>query len=81
MAKVEFGKTERFQGDMHVAIIIDGRPAGHMNKSWDGQEWYTYGDEHELLEDVDLGSNLARAKSELRKLVHRNESITKERAE
>lgn len=58
MTKVTFGKAERHWGDTSVEIRIDGERAGTIHKAYDGDEYYTYGDEHPALHESDLGGTL-----------------------
>ena len=74
--KITFSKTNRELGDMHVDIFVDGTPAGHMRKNWDGDEWYSRAEAAEFpdcdalrrggLDDADLGTTLAGAKRQVR---------------
>ena len=67
------------RGDQIVDILIDGKRAGTMQKAYDGSDWYTYGDEHPLLYEDDLGTTLREAKRGIQNMVkemHRSRAST-----
>ena len=49
-------------------IYADGEYIGVMKKDPAGDQWYTYGDESDLLSDSDLGSTLREAKKEIKNM-------------
>lgn len=69
---VTFSEVQGLFGDKIVEIKIDGKDAGSMTKAEDGTQWYTHGDEHPLLENMDLGTRLNEAKRNLIETVERN---------
>ena len=74
MAKITFSKVHRsWGGDQYVDVSIDGQYAVEMKKAYDGEEWYTYGDEHPDIPDADHGRTLQTAKRSLK--CHITESI------
>ena len=65
--KVEFTKTDGDVG-LDVAVMVDGRLAGTLTKPEDCREWFLTAD-HAALNDADLGTRLADAKREVKRMV------------